>query len=207
MQPTKAEMDAVVWLADLAMQLGRVNRVTFHPDGVMPESDTTHTVMLNLVACAWADKYTDMDVGLISQFVSVHDLPEALVGDTNTIQISAEAMVDKEWREAAAAHEIAEASTELPWVGRMLKRYEAQDCREARFVRVVDKVLPKITHALNGAATLRLQGLDLGTFGALDRSRCDKIGQTYGADQPAAMDLLMAAHEYLVEILRNLPTS
>ena len=38
------------------------------------------------------------------------------------------------------------------WLAGMLTTYEAQREPEARFVRLIDKVLPKLTHAFNGCA-------------------------------------------------------
>ena len=48
----------------------------------------------------------------------------------------------------------------LPWVTSTLARYEAQTLPEARFVRGLDKCLPKIVHLLDGCAGLREQGMD-----------------------------------------------
>lgn len=41
-------------LAKLALRFSRVERATFHEDGVRPETDSDHTVMLGLVACQLA---------------------------------------------------------------------------------------------------------------------------------------------------------
>ena len=45
-------MTPAIRLADLILRFGRVNRATYHPDGERPESDTDHTVMLGILACA-----------------------------------------------------------------------------------------------------------------------------------------------------------
>ena len=75
--------DAVIALGRLALRFGRVDRITYHDDGVTAESDTDHTVMLGLIACAFAAAHLpDLDVGLIAEFAPVHDLVEVYAGDT-----------------------------------------------------------------------------------------------------------------------------
>lgn len=84
--------EKLIDVARLALKFARVNRVTLHEDGIRPESDTDHTVMLSIAACALADAlYKDsLDLGKVAQFAIVHDLVEAHVGDVNTINISKE---------------------------------------------------------------------------------------------------------------------
>lgn len=140
-------------LADLVLRFGRVERATAHPDGVRPETDTDHTVMLAIVACDLAPP--DLDRGLIAQFALVHDLVEAECGDTQTLTITAEERVAKTARERAAMAALVERFGPASWLGRTLTAYEAGEAREARWVYVMDKVMPKLTHILNHAAAAR----------------------------------------------------
>ena len=144
--------DALV-LADLALRFGRVDRVTRHPDGRRLESDTDHTVMLGLVACAFAERHPGLglDIGLVAQFALVHDLVEADAGDTDTFGITPDARERKAEREAAALERLRGRLAATPWVCATIDAYEAQGAPEARFVRYLDKVLPRLTHALNRA--------------------------------------------------------
>jgi 5'-deoxynucleotidase YfbR-like HD superfamily hydrolase len=153
--------DALIHLGRLSLQFGRVDRITFHDDGATPESDTDHTVMLGLVACALAAEH-GLDVGLVAQYALVHDLVEVYAGDTNTLGgLTPEAKADKKAREHAALLRIKdEFGADLWWLPETLINYENQVTLEARFVRAVDKLLPKVTHILNGAVTLRQQGVD-----------------------------------------------
>lgn len=62
-------------LASLVLDFGKVDRITAHQDGVFPESDTDHTVMLGVIGVSLAKRlYNDLDLGLIAQFALVHDL-------------------------------------------------------------------------------------------------------------------------------------
>lgn len=153
-------VDAVTNLGLLSLKFGEVNRITFHADGTTPESDTTHTVMLGLVACALA-KEVGLDTGMVARFALVHDLVEVYAGDIPTLRaLSVDAKADKKSREHAAYSRIvSEFGLDLPWVDRTIATYERQEIREARFVRAVDKLLPKITHVANRCTTLLAEGV------------------------------------------------
>jgi putative hydrolase of HD superfamily len=149
--------DAVTDLGRLALKFGMIDRTAvYHADGVTPESDTDHTVMLGWVACSLAARFfPTLDVGLVAQMALVHDAPEVYAGDTPTLRIDPAGRAVKAAREAAAARRLhAEFGETLPWLPALLKAYEAQQLPEARFVRGVDKVLPKIVHMLDGCAGL-----------------------------------------------------
>ncbi|HEY0643684.1 MAG TPA: HD domain-containing protein [Nocardioides sp.] len=152
---------AVVRLGGLALAFGRVDRITYHPDGVTPESDTDHTVMLGLLACALAQKwFPGLNVGRVAQYALVHDLVEVYAGDTNTLRALDDAQkADKRTREMAAAMRLDDEFGELSWLSWTLMTYENQDAPEARFVKMLDKLMPKITHILNGAVTIHQQGM------------------------------------------------
>src|SRR5262249_25082573 len=152
----------VVELGRLALTFGRVDRKTCHEDGTTPESDTDHTVMLGLAACALARHVrADLDIGLVAQYALVHDLVEAYAGDTNTLRALNDAgRADKAAREAAAYRRIAEQfATALPWLPDTIAEYEQRTTPEARYVKALDKVVPKVTHILNRLATIRAQGV------------------------------------------------
>jgi len=146
---------AVIDLGELALRLSRVDRITFHPDGKRPETDSDHTVMLALIAPAFAERFLpDLNLGLVAQYAIVHDLVEAYAGDVNTLKITVPGKVEKKRREHDAALRISrEFSHSFPWVGVMVARYELLMQPEARFVKALDKLLPKVTHILNDGAT------------------------------------------------------
>lgn len=160
---TTAELaDAVTDLGRLALAFGRIDRTAvYHPDGHTPESDTDHTVMLGWVACSLVAKFfPGLDVGLVAQFALVHDAPEVYAGDTPTLRIDADGRKAKADREAAAVTRLdREFSVRLPWLPTLLKAYEEQQIPEARYVRGVDKILPKIVHMLDGCAGLIDHGM------------------------------------------------
>lgn len=146
--PATEALQRALRLAQIALAFGRVGRATRHEDGARVETDTDHTVMLGLVACELAP--SGLDRTKIAAFALVHDLAEVYAGDTQTLTITPAGMAAKHAREDAARTRLAGELGEGSWIAQTLAVYEAQREPEARFVRAMDKVLPKLTHAFNG---------------------------------------------------------
>lgn len=144
-------------LASLAMRFGEVQRFTRHPDGRTPESDTTHTVMLTLLAMTIAPKEAVfLDVERVLAYCVVHDLVEAYAGDTPTHRgLTALQRLEKQEREHKALERIrVDLMTLGPRIPSLIEDYEAQVNAESRFVKLLDKLTPRLTHLLNGGAAL-----------------------------------------------------
>lgn len=203
--------DSVIDLAELALRFGRVDRITAHPDGKRLESDTDHTVMLGLVACAFADLmptpfWTNrLDLGKIAQFALVHDLVEAYAGDTPTLQhMEDDAKAAKTAREHAALERIAREFVHLPWIAQTIAQYETQVVREARFVRAMDKLLPKALGILNGCATMRSNGMTRESLVARYDEQREELLE-YAADFPDLIALRDDLTERLLAIWDSQP--
>lgn len=166
-------------LGRLALRFGEVYRATLHADGVTPESDTTHTVMLGLLACEVASEVEGFDVGRVAQLALVHDLVEAYVGDTNSFDISPERQADKAAREAAALERLRRRHRFDHWMLATLEAYEAQEEPEARLVRYLDKATPKICHALNQCASIRAMGKTRDDLIRAHREQYAALGEQY----------------------------
>lgn len=158
--------EATLELAELAMTFGRIDRTgVCHPDG-RPETDSDHTVMLAWIAPALADLineehgYAYLNVGLVCQYAVVHDAAEVYAGDTPTINITAEELRSKEERELMASVKLsAQFKGRLPWFACLVREYERQNQREARFVRAVDKLMPKLVHVIDNLHGLKVAGI------------------------------------------------
>ena len=150
----------LVDIGKMVLTFAKVNRVTLHEDGETPESDTDHTVMVGICACALASKlYPHLDTGKVAQFALVHDLVEVYAGDTNTFNISNEKRKEKEERENRAYERIKiEFENLYKWIPDTIKEYESLITDEAQFVKMVDKVMTKLTHRINQGAYLRREG-------------------------------------------------
>ncbi|MBP9765616.1 MAG: HD domain-containing protein [Candidatus Pacebacteria bacterium] len=151
--------DKILELADLSLNFSKINRVTLHQDGKRPESDTDHTFMLSLLACSFANTfYKDkLDIGLVSQFATVHDLVEVYAGDTDTLVYNGEnAKKIKEEKELESVQRIKkEFGLEFPWIHETIEKYESQYTKEARFIKIIDKILPKITGIFNNGIAIK----------------------------------------------------
>ena len=147
----------ILEIASLILDFGRVARKTLHQDGVRAETDTDHTVMLGVLGASIASKlYKDLDLGLVTQFALVHDLVEVHAGDSDTLTgISDEFLKQKSDREMKALEKLKQSfSHDFEWIHKTIEKYESLDTKEARFVKVLDKIMPKLTVVLNGAASI-----------------------------------------------------
>lgn len=171
---------ALIDLGGLALAFGRIDRTAvYHPDGITPESDTDHTVMLGWLACAVAAKcFPQLNLGLVAQFALVHDATELYAGDTPTLRISPEGRAAKADREHAALLRLSnEFGERLPWFPEAIAVYEAQRLPESRFVRGLDKIMPKVVHLLDGAAGLVEQQMSrTELIDVFTRQRADMAG-------------------------------
>ncbi len=194
--------DKAVELGELALKFGRTERGTFHPDGLRPETDTDHAVMLSLVACALASEFFPrLDVGLVAQFCTVRDLPEVHAGDTRTLRLNGlRETAEKEQRERAATMKIhVDFHDPFPWVAYTIRRYELQDTAEAVFVRIVDKIMPKVCHILNGGVSVRAQNMTAAVLAERYEVQRDQIrGWAEKFPIDLNMDMLLAIYDILV---------
>lgn len=184
----------LVEIAELVLALGKVNRQTEHPDGT-PESDTTHTVMLGVVS-VYLNHHLGlgMNNGLLAQLAIVHDLHEAICGDEATLWQDPEALARKRMREQIAIQQIIDLN--IPGV----QLYHDQIIKEARFVRAVDKLLPKLTHLLNGAKVLKAEGMSKEDFHSAIMERQYADMESYVGDIPE----VLALHKFYGEMVERL---
>lgn len=143
--------DYLLALTKLAVRFAEVHRAPRYPSGKR-ENDSEHSFHLALSSTELAaDYYPGLDNGLVSQFSLVHDLAESYSGDVWTINISEQ---DRDKKELAEKEAIIKLMNELPpYTAQLLKRYEAQQEPEARFVRFVDKLLPDMVNSVAGMAS------------------------------------------------------
>jgi putative hydrolase of HD superfamily len=166
--------------------------VTLHEDGVTPESDTDHTVMIAVCACALASKlYPYLDIGKVSQYAIVHDLVEVYAGDTNTFNISDEDRHKKEERERSAFERISkEFNNVYPWIPETIEKYESLSDDEAQFVKAVDKLMTKLTHRINKGAYLRRENITREETIRHYGDQTKVIEEKYGKKFPEIVEIL-----------------
>lgn len=182
---THAALAEALRRAGLALDLGKAMRATRHQDGTTPEAVTTHTVMLMLILDAL---HPPLDMAKAMRYALVHDLVEAKCGDTDTLGATTEALAAKAEREAAA---LASLAADMPDLAATIHAYEAQVDTEAQYVGYLDKILPKLTHALNRGAMLAARGYDVEHTRQRHDEQCVALRERY----PLAADGLEALYE------------
>jgi len=191
--------EAAFAIGRLALALGRVNRLTRHEDGVRPETDTDHTVMVGWLAGELAPPNLSAD--RIAAFALAHDAVEAIAGDVQTLRIDAEGLAAKRRAEDEARATLRARLGWRSWLVQTIEAYERQTEPEARFVRLVDKIVPKLTHALNGGAAVGEIGMGLDELRAAHARQLVELA-ALGAEFPRAFALLkdaMRAAELVTE--------
>ena len=178
-------------LGKLIYAFGRIERATTHEDGVRHETDTDHTVMLGIIACAFADVLEPtLDLGKVAQFALIHDFVEVYAGDVKTIVVNHEDLNNKEDRERAALSRIKKEFGDVyPWISRTIEEYESLALPEARFVKTLDKAMPAISYALTDGAGLRKLGITREQLLNSDVQQEYRLRQTYAHDQEKALCL------------------
>ena len=183
-------IEKTIELARLLFAFGEVERVTHHPDGIAHETDTTHTVMLGVMACAFAKEHAPhLDLGKIAQFALIHDLVEVYAGDTNTFAKDVSHSLKEEKENVALKRIKKEFNSTYPWIGYTIEEYESLSTPEARYVKVFDKILPKISHLLNGGVTVTALGHTDESLQEWLSTQIQKIENSYGKDTGSVLDL------------------
>jgi 5'-deoxynucleotidase YfbR-like HD superfamily hydrolase len=200
--------DAVADLGAMAMAFGRIDRTCcYHATGEK-ESDTDHTVMLSWVPPSLAAKLYpgQLDVGLVTQFAAVHDTVEIYAGDTPALRIDEAGKAAKTARESAAVRRITgQFGGRLPWLAEMVERYERQEESEARFVRAVDKDMPKLVHFEDGARGLAEEGIGSAELTGIYRRQADDISR-YAGEFTALAELHRELADRVVVMVANRET-
>jgi len=146
-------VDRIIELGHDAVQFAHIERATIYESG-RRENDAEHSHMLAFIAPYLAKTYySEMDIGLISLFTTIHDDPELLCGDISTLGMSDTQYQQKQLAERSAVEKRIALLPE-PW-SELLDRYELQKEPEARFVKLVDKLMP---------ALMKLHGDGLANF-------------------------------------------
>lgn len=197
----ETETKGLVDIGKLVFQFARTNRVTLYEDGETLESDTDHTVMLSICACALAERlYPKLDLGKVAQFSIIHDLVEAYVGDTNTFNISVEDRKKKEEREFSALMQIKkEFDVVYPWISSTIEEYESLISDEAQFVKMVDKVMTKLTHRMNNGAYLKKAGKSREETAMHYGSQTQVLEGKYGKKFPEVITILKTLTEDILQ--------
>jgi putative hydrolase of HD superfamily len=184
-------VDKTIELGGLMLEFATVYRATYLNKNHDKESDTDHTVMLAIIACAVAAEFhPEYDLGKVSQYALIHDLVEVYAGDVNTINFHTIDVQAKEKAEAKAFEKIKHKfGKTFPWIHETIEAYESLLDPEARFIKTLDKCLPAITHYFTDNKAVNEGFDDPVAFEHSVNSRSKAMRQGFAHDQPVAMGL------------------
>lgn len=133
-------------LGHKACEMADIGRQThYFPD--RKENDAEHSYHLALTSVELAAEfYPTLDIGLVSQYSIVHDLVEVITGDIPSHTLNKKQREEKHEMERAALPALIEQLP--PYTARLVQRYEDQIEPEARFVCLIDKLLPSVIHTI-----------------------------------------------------------
>lgn len=197
-------------LARIILDFGHVLRLTRDSQG-RRESDTTHSLMLAMVAYDLALKENDLrtwttaskplNLERVLIFALIHDLCEVYAGDTPTLrELDTAGQERKDAREAAALRRLRTELATMPWIAGAIDEYEEQIAAEAHLVKAADKLLPRLTHMCNDGLVLKEQGVGLEEVAA----RIERQNQQQRVhDLPATAAALRGAGAAMIAHLRG----
>lgn len=159
MRPQNNTVLEIIELSKLLGDFGQIERVTKLPDG-RPESDSHHSFSLALIAFELAAQFApELDLKKILLYSLVHDLPELVTGDTNTLTATPEALVLKSRQDEAASDKVRDVFKHAPSILNAIESYELKDDDESLFVYWIDKMATIPTHFYDNGKNLHALGI------------------------------------------------
>lgn len=163
------------------------------------ENDVEHSYMLAIAAPAVAEQfYPDLfDVDKVRRFSLYHDLIEIETGDVATFNLSKAELAEKDRREQEAKKVVRERLSQIsPNMADDFDEYEEQKVIEAKFVRMMDKLLPVATDITGDGLRVIREDFGVTSLDELVASHdelFDRMQEKFGKDFPD----LVAAHAIL----------
>jgi 5'-deoxynucleotidase YfbR-like HD superfamily hydrolase len=149
----------VIELSKLLGDFGQIERVTRLPDG-RPESDSHHSFSLALISFELATQFApELDIKKVLLYSLVHDLPELVTGDTNTLTATSEDLALKSQQDKDATLEIKKIFKNAPSILSAIEAYELKEDDESLFVYWIDKMATIPTHFYDSGKNLRALGI------------------------------------------------
>lgn len=187
----------IIELGAISEQLTKEDRFLVDHISGRAENDSEHAHMLSRIAPIIAMRfYPHLDAGLTSIFATIHDDVEAYVGDTPNHLNDDNTIADKKTKESLGLSQLLKEHAHIPEYIKLIKDYEAQIIPEARFVRVLDKLMPVIMVFYdNGVCTNKHWTAD--EFKHYSNAKTER----YKAEYPEYKDLFDARDELNAKII------
>ncbi len=153
MPPVQTTLETYGAISLLASVI-RHNSTTF--DAARRENVAEHSYSLAVLGGALAVELNKtaaapLDVGKVTQFAVLHDLPEAHMEEGDiSVYAAKRLLASKKALEEKAVEKLAGQTRGYPWIAGTLREYERQEAPEARFVYALDKIVVHMNVLLSG---------------------------------------------------------
>lgn len=149
----------IIELSRLLGEFGQIKRAAKLPNGEH-ETDSHHSFSLALIAFELAAQFApELDHKKILLYSLVHDLPELVTGDINTLQSSQEELLKKAKQDLEALEKTKSILEFSPNIIDALEAYESKADQEALFVYWIDKMIVIPPHFFDKGENLKRLGI------------------------------------------------
>jgi 5'-deoxynucleotidase YfbR-like HD superfamily hydrolase len=157
--PGANTVSEIIELSKLLGAFGQIERVTKLPDR-RPESDSHHSFSLALISFELAAQFApELNAKKILLYSLVHDLPELVTGDVNTLLATTEALSLKDQHDRAASAKVRKLFKNAPSILNAIEAYESKEDEESLFVYWIDKMTTIPTHFYDNGENLKALGI------------------------------------------------
>lgn len=180
--------DIALYASKLIDDFSNIERIPRLSDS-RRENDVEHSFALAVAAPAIAERYyPNLDIEKIRLFSLVHDLLEVEVGDVATFDLSQAELKEKDRREQLAKRVVLERLSKISTsTASALEEYERQECDEAVFVRMVDKLLPVAVDITGDGLRVMREDYGIASLSSLEESHGQlfaRMQAKFGKDFP-----------------------
>lgn len=149
----------IIELSRLLGEFGQIKRAAKLPNGEH-ETDSHHSFSLALIAFELAAQFApELDHKKILLYSLVHDLPELVTGDVNTLRSSQEELLKKAKQDQEALEKTKRILEFSPNIIVALEAYESKADQEALFVYWIDKMIVIPPHFFDKGENLKRLGV------------------------------------------------
>ena len=157
--PSDRTILEIIELSRILGEFGQIERATRLPDG-RPESDSHHSFSLALISFELAMQFApELDTKKILLYSLVHDLPELVTGDLNTLTATSADLALKSHQDKNAFAEVKKIFEKAPSILGAIKAYDTKEDEESLFVYWVDKIVTIPTHFHDKGKNLQELGI------------------------------------------------
>lgn len=135
------------------------------------ENDVEHSYFLAIAGWFISESIPELDQSKVIKLALVHDLVEVYAGDTY-IFADDEMLASKQEREEEALQRIKKEWKDFPDMWECIEHYEKRDSKEAKFVYVLDKLMPTMLNVINDGYTWKHEKM---SYEKIHKHKKDKL--------------------------------